>query len=426
MSRRAQSNAGSTGFLRSTGIVTVAGIAAGFLQYAFHWYAARNLEVAAYGDVSALLSLVFMAGLPASVIQTAIAKSVAESAAAGRLDLARGVLRRSVRGLLWPAILVGGALSVTSPLLTRMMHAHSVWVVAVTGPVISLLILLPVWRGAAQGLRDFVALGLSQVFEGVVRLGACVALVALGAGAVGAMGASVAAIAAAIVAVYPSLRVLRPVSVADAAAEFRALKQFLVPVAAALCGYAAISNVDVAVVKVFFPSKEAADYAAAAVLGRSVLYISVAVTTVMLPVVAHDTARARRSRRVLAQSFVLSGLMCGACAAVLAGAADGIAVGVFGAQYASIAPLVRWYSLAMLPMVPLNTLVSYELGRGRLGFLFVLIPAAVAHTVLLCLCHTGLFSVIVLVATSGTVVSLLVAGSMFRGRGRALAKSKQG
>lgn len=440
MSCGQQSEADGGTFLRSTGVVVIAGIGASLLQISFHWVAARQLSPGTYANVNTLLSILFMAGLPVSVIQTGVATSIAELAAQGRFDVGGDLLRRTIRGLLWPAVCCGGALVVGSPVLARHLRVEPVSAVAVTGPIVALLVLLPVWRGAAQGLRNFAVFGLSQLSEGTVRLLALGVALRFHGGATGVVGTSLAALLAAMLTIAPALRRLSKTpglrvrvpasegarlgddaasradvshssrSPADASEAFDALRRFLVPVSAALTCFALISNVDVVLVKAFFPLRVAGDYAAAAVVARAVLYISVAVTTVMLPTVAHQTAQAKKPRRVLVESLAISGLMCGTCAAVLALFATGIATAAFGVQYAGIGPLVRGYALALLPMVPLNTLINYELGRNRTAFLRVLVPLTILHVTLVYAFHADAAAVLGISAVSRTFSGLALTG----------------
>ena len=159
---------------------------------------------------------------------------------------------------------------------------------------------LGVRRGYIQGVHAFRALAINFMLEGLVRLGGLSLLIGLGMGVKGAVLSSSLAVVVCYFAAIPSpgLVSLRrhgvPIS-------FREGLQAIV----FFSGQTVINNIDIVLVKHFFPPAEAGFYAAVALVGRLVNMCAWSVVNTMFPVSAGAGEDEQEGRPVLMTSLLL-------------------------------------------------------------------------------------------------------------------------
>jgi O-antigen/teichoic acid export membrane protein len=133
--------------------------------------------------------------------------------------------------------------------------------------------------------------------------------------------------------------------------------------------FVALTQFDYILVRVFCSAEQASQYAAAAVLAKSVLWLPVGIVIALFPTVASHAARSRTSRHLLFQSLgmalITSGLVAGALAA---GAGVWIRL-LYGPKFAEAAPYLGWLSLIYLPMALVLVVDNYQLALHRARFI---------------------------------------------------------
>src|SRR5262249_20698234 len=147
--------------------------------------------------------------------------------------------------------------------IAEYLNLPSPWMMGILAVGIAVYAPLGVKRGAMQGACAFPRLGKNFVLEAFTRFAVETGLVLAGYGAVGAVGA----VSASGIAAYFLPRVPPDLRAQPAAAEPPSFAEALQAIVF-FVGQVIINNVDILLVKHFFPSDPAGIYAAIAQIGR--------------------------------------------------------------------------------------------------------------------------------------------------------------
>jgi O-antigen/teichoic acid export membrane protein len=270
-------------------IMLVAMMLVNVFNFAYNMVMARMLGPAAFGNINAAVTLLLLASCVSLAFQLVCAKFVARSHA----DSGKAAVVRNLLGKAWIVSLVLGALLfVAQRPIASFLNVPSPWIIGILALGIAAYAPLGVKRGAMQGVCAFPRLGTNFVLEAVVRFFVGAGLVVAGYGVLGAVGAiSAAVISACFLPRLPSrLRVEPGTSEPLLLAEAVQAIVFFV-------GQVIINNIDILLVKHYFPSDPAGVYAAISQIGRLLYFASwFGVVNAMFPVAAAASAEPTKAQ----------------------------------------------------------------------------------------------------------------------------------
>ena len=281
----------------STALVSAAFLATNALAYAFTVLAARALAPASYGELAALLSVLLVASVPATGVQTAAALHLG-GGAAGRDVVAR---------LHATALLVGAAVCAVGVLAVAPLQA----LLHLAGPAALgwlVLVLLPTtlvagYQGQLQGAGRHRRLAVLTLGFGAAKLVGATAGLLLGGTPTAALAGMAAGTAAG--AVLGWLLCDRPGVARGVAVPLRAA---LVASGARL-GFVLLLNLDVLLARHHLPGPLAGEYAVAAVFAKVAFWLPQGIGVVLLPRLADPDHRRRRLTAALAVVAAVGGLL---------------------------------------------------------------------------------------------------------------------
>jgi len=162
-----------------------------------------------------------------------------------------------------------------------------------------------------------------------------------------------------------------------------------------------LTNIDVVVVRSSFAGVEAGRYCAVATLGKSILYLSTAVTTILFPKTVEHRTLKRESKRMVRRSLCAVALISLAVTGVFFLLYSRIIGGLFGVGYLTDRSLLGLYGLAMTSYALVGVWFYYYLGVGHSYYVCALLVGAVVQWALLKLFGTSLLSVVVVLIGMG-------------------------
>lgn len=238
-----------------------------------------------------------------------------------------------------------------------------------------------VGRGILQGELRFATLATTFVVEMVVRVSLGISLVAAGFGVEGAT----VALTASFIATWVHVRWVnrgRPAGRLDQH-SLRPVLRYAAPVGLLLLAQIIINNGDVLIAKRFLDPFTAGIYAAIALVGRAVFFLSWSVATTLFP------ASAQRHE----SGGQANGLMWAGCGVLVAigvaatggaGLLGGTVLGrVFGPEYADVSRPLAWYAMATSLFAIANLIATHHLSTGRIREALVLLVGGGLQTSLL-------------------------------------------
>jgi len=362
-------------------------------NYIYNLIMGRWLGPSLFADLSLIVTLLLIVTfLTAPVQMTAARYSAIHTADGDTKTLA------SLRRFIWfVALGLGLALAVFfvafSKVLQNFFHTQSFLSFIIFGAALPFAMLQSVERGILQGRTNFKILAISYQVEMWSRLLVSIGLVALGFSVDGAVaGISLSFLFTWLVA-KSAVHGLDTKEIPSMDMRL-GLLAFAAPVLVSQLGQILINNSDVILVKRYFETSDAGQYAALALIGRIVFFATWSVVTTMFPIVAQKQKMGEPHTHLL---WISLGIVLGVSAPVvlLTFAAPEFVVRIlFGEKYLGVAPLLWLYALATSLYAMANVVINYRLslGMGReTGFA---VAAGIAQVVGIILFHRTLAQVV--------------------------------
>ncbi len=351
---------------------------------------ARMLGAAGFGDASALYTLLMLLSAVTLAFQIVTSKFIARnSELITKAQIYAGMIRRAWRVGIGIALAMGiGSAYLKSYFNLPAQHDLILLAIA-TGVYIP----LGVRRGKMQGCYDFRALAINVVIEVAVKFGAALLFLHFDMGVTGVMTAVLLSIVAAYLAGGPGAQYRRTaglIKVAPFGESMHAVLYFV--------GQVILSNLDILLVKHFFPLPEAGVYAAVALVGRVVFMLCWSVVSSMFPVTASQTHR-QVGRSVLYTGLFLVGTVTSVFIAGIALVPESLWNHLLGQRFllgttASFSPLLTQYA-GMTAIYCIGVvLMMYEISRRTGIGAWVQLGASVLLTAGIWLYHDSLSQVI--------------------------------
>ena len=137
------------------------------------------------------------------------------------------------------------------------------------------------------------------------------------------------------------------------------------------CTQILINNGDILLVTHFFDATTAGQYAALALVGRVVYFVTWMFIMVLLPEVIQKRKSGESTRPLLLKYFALISLLSGSIVLLCFTVPKLLIQILFGAAYLEMAPLLGWYALATALFALANVFTYYYLALDRFGPMFL-------------------------------------------------------
>ena len=170
--------------------------------------------------------------------------------------------------------------------------------------------------------------------------------------------------------------------------------------------FASLTNIDVVLAAYYLPDDVAGVYAAAALVGKVVLFLPAAIVTVLLPKAAVRTAAGLSPHKILIASAAVTLMITLSATILLSLVPEELLVRAFGADYRDATDLLGWFGLAMTAAALVNIYLSVYFAERDARFPLVVLGAAVVQIVGIALWHSEPRSIVLvtLVCCSAAMV----------------------
>gem|GEM_PF-1875423 len=390
---------------------------------AYHRVMSGNLGQG-YAQLAAIIGVINLVGVVTNGLGTYLAKVYARAAA---LSGPAWVRVSFLRHLPYVGLLILGlagfmALAKAPVVGYLKLDTDGIYWLALALVVSSLV--LAVVRAALQGLHRFNTLGTSVIAEGLGRVVFASAMVFRGQEVAGALrGSFYGALLGLGVASF-GLFGLGPAEGQGGGEAKQGWMRRLGELSTdtlALGLFSLLCFLDLFAAKHHWTEAAAADYSRMALVAKSFLYAGSALVLVLLPAVSAARARGQDTRPLLLKFLAAHAALLLAGLAVVWAMTPWIIHLLCGPQasFDSLAPMVRWYSLAVVPLALSQLVLLYHLALGRRLPVLLMALVTLAYYVLLELFH----------ASAGQLVACLGAASglaLLSGLLLALGPAKKG
>jgi O-antigen/teichoic acid export membrane protein len=388
--------------IRAGVVLSIATLVFNGAAYLYNVVCIRYLGSRVYGDVAAMLALFALVSLPLASIQNLLAREVAQLSSVGAIG---SLLRRST-GI---AAAIGFGLVAVGLVLVHpirdFLNVESTTTVLAGISAIFFAVVAVVLYGFLQGLLRFNALGVTYGLSGISRLVLVIPVLILGYGASGALFVNTFAAFLAVAIAAIALRKLWWPEEAETTARLDR-RQAAVLLIGSLA-FASLTNVDVLLAAYFLPDHLVGVYAAAALVGKMVLFLPAAVVMVLLPKAATRAAAGVTSRGIVLASVAVTLVVTLSATAVLAVVPESLLVWAFGGDFRESTALLGWFGLAMSACALLNVYLSVYFAERKARFPLLVLAAAVAQIVAVSVWHPNPRAIVLVTLTCVGAVLLI-------------------
>lgn len=337
-----------------------------------------------YAQLATLLAMVNVLSAMTNGLSTTLVRAFgADAELAGP-----GAVKARLLAILKPGLLGLGAFTLVLllllPLLGLYLKVPSLALTAMVAMIFALGVVVLAVRAATQGLHHFRSLGLSMLLDGLGRVGLAWVLVLKGlgvmAGLLGMLGGQALSLGGALT----GLMGLGPTHPRESAAAAR--RHWIHDVrevasdSLALTLFALMGYLDLFVLKHHYPDLRATLYSRTALVAKSFMFLAGAFYLVLLPATARAVAAGRDARPLLLKFLAAAAALNAVGLAFVWAFPEFCLRTLTGPDPATLtmAPLVRWFSLAVVPMALAQLVLGYLLAQRQKG----LVPALAGLTLL--------------------------------------------
>lgn len=357
-----------------------------------------------YSTLLTMLNLMLIVGTPMEAVRTATAHFAARAVQAGDRGAVLLLLRTWGLRLLGLGLLLTAMTLVFRAEIAAWFHFDGVGPVLVTAITLPGLLLVPMLAGALQGLQSFVWMSLGLQALSILRLAGGAAFVWwIRASPSGGLCGQTLGVAAALgVGCWGLSRLLRRAS--PARMDLRGTGGYLGRSLVALSAFAVLMMMDVLLVKHYVPGT-AEDFARAATVARSVIFLPMPIALAMFPKVVSAGHLTPESRRIFWKALALVGglVLCGVGGCLLL---PGLPLKVlYGVATPEAERLVRWVVLAMTPVSLVYLLLNFEMAQHRFRSIPLLWAGALLYVVGSIFCHGSAIQITWMLAAGSTLAA---------------------
>jgi len=384
------SDTSGASLIRGGGILVVATMAANAGNYLLNVVLGRWLTPAEFADANLMVTLMLLITAVAVSLQLIGARFAGIHAANGAPELTASLAASLRRRAAYGGVLVMAILALGATTWRDFFNSESALPFVILGLGMPAYLVQAVGRGVMQGELNFGPLAASFLWEMVARVAIGVVLVAAGFGVNGAT----VALTVSFLVTWLVVRRSEDRSRGNAglviaagreatATMWTAVRRYSGPVAVLLLGQIIINNGDVLMSKRFLEPDAAGVYAAVALVGRAVFFMSWSVATTLFPAATQREESGEETDSLLYGGLAVVAVL-GTVATLGARLLGGQVLGrVFGEAYGGVSSELSQYALATAVFAMANLIVSHHLALGRVREAVLLVAGGVVQTVLL-------------------------------------------
>lgn len=395
-------------FFMSSAVLFIGSLFVGVANYLYQFLMARMLPVAAYGELQSLLALLSIITVFSSAISLVVTKYTAGFTAQNNFNKIYSLLVLFSKKI----FVITGFCYLIFVLLSG--HIANFLNLNVALPVVLLGISFvfgfsnSITWGILRGMQKFKEFSVLSLIQAFLKIIFSVVLVKLGFEVNGAVGAVVLSSVLGYFACFYPIRFLFKQKIESI--EGKKIFQYSFPVFFTLLSTTLLWSMDIIMVKHFFSAQVAGEYAALAMIGRIIFFITGPISSVMFPMAADAHAASRFPAKVLKKAIVLVSAIGGAIVLGYFLLPDLVIRLLVGVKFIGIRPYLGWYALAMFLYSLVSLFSNYFLSVGEVKSAYIVVVGAVLQMICLLLFHESIGQIIWVVSVVMLCTLMLLLG----------------
>ena len=389
----------------SSFIMITSAVVAGIGNYLYHFLMGRMLGPADYGILTALISLSYLLGIPASGLNLVIIKFVSTLKGKKQIGAIRVLFKNVNKKLLPFSLLILLIFLFLSPLIASFLHLPSSLPFIIVLAAFFISIFSVVNYATLQGFLRFGSLAISNILGTFVKLTVTIILVIWGLKVYGALfGLLIGGIVGYLFTLF-LLRFLFQTKPQKLKLQSREMFNFAFPAFFSIFAFTSLYTSDVILVRHFFPGQQSGFYGALSTLGKVIFFAASPVVSVAFPMISERYANGGKYRNLLWISLGLVGIICLFVTGAYFLFPTLIIKLLFGRTYLPVASLLGYFGIFLSLYSFSFLLVNFCLSIKKTKIVFLPVMAAVFQIILIWFFHQNFQQVIWI---SITIMALLL------------------
>lgn len=363
---------------------------ANFGNYLFHFLMARTLGPVDYGVLESLISLLYFLGVPLSALSLVIVKYVSGY---------KGERRYGAIGkffwILNKVFFLGGlgfffAFLLLIPFLKSFLHLQQTSPLIIIAAIGFTGLFININRSFLQGTLKFAELSFVSISETFCKLFLAGGLVFLGLKINGAVAAIlISGILAYFFSYFFLKKAVKKINLKENLHGREILNYFL-PVFFGILALTSFYTSDIILARHFLPAKEAGFYAALAVLGKIIFFVSSPIISVMFPLISEKQTEIKKHGRFFFQSLILVGFICLSMSALYFLFPDLIIGLLFGKEFLESAKYLYLFAVFLSLYSLCALLINFYLAIKKTRIIVLPILTAMIQIILILFFHQNI------------------------------------
>lgn len=389
-------------------IVVIGNLLANFFNFLFNIYMTRNLSNADYGVLASIISVISFPALIAAASIPLVINFAGGYFAKGNLDMARGFYYKIMKFFFIVGLVIFILFLLFIPTLSDFLHIHDVPLLIMTSFIIFVGMISVINIAFIQAKLAFGSQVLVSMVGAIGKLALGVPAVMLGFMVNGVVGAIfISALIAYVVSFYP-LKFIFDKKKKVPQIQTNELLRYGIPSTLTWIGLTSLITIDILLVKHFFDPTSAGIYAALALIGKVIYYVSSPIGSVMFPIVVQKYS----NNENFSNTFKLALLLVFAPSLVLTllyflFPDPTILFFTKKTENLIVSPLLMLFGVFMSLYTLLYIIANFYLSIKKTKVFIPILIGAIAQIVLILLYHQT-FEQIIIISTLITAVLVII------------------
>lgn len=387
----------SNPLLTGSGIVFVASFVANLFNYGFNLSMGRMLSVEDYGLLIALTSLLILLSIFQIIFSNLFAKFSAIYTTGKNNEGMTELTSGGGKIVFLFSCVIGLGVVFLSPLIASFLHVDNIAFIFLIALAVFLSLLLAVPIGFFQGQLRFFLTSALTVLQPLTKLVTGLVFVYMGYQIMGALFALVASFLIPLLLGIWILRKRIHFSSTKLSPEFKKeFKKYLYTFFLAGIGMTILTSTDVIFVRHFFEGTTAGQFAALALMGKAIFYLTMPINFVFFPIIAQKIEKKEETRSTIFTAATIVTIVS-ASAAVFYFLNPMFVISIFfpGEEYKVVAPFLGFFALYIVIYSLMTLFYNFFLSSGKKVVYKFTLAAASLQVALFTLFNDTLYQIIV-------------------------------
>jgi len=388
----------------NSGIVFVGAMISNIGAYLYHLIVGRILGPSGYGELSSLISLLYIFGVPTIVLQTVLVKYFSTCKARQSSGQAKYLFKKMMKILLAILIPMFAVLCFCSPLVAEFLNLSGTRVVFWVFLLFVISTLSALNTSVIQGFQLFIWFSVLTAGGSLLKLFISIPFAY--------HGVEMTMIASFLIATVLYVLYFVPMRFIFFSKEERMditkkdIVRYSIPTFFTLLGMTAIYSMDIVLAKHYLTSLDAGIYSSVAVLGKVIFYASSAIGTVLFPVLAERFAKGKDTFPIIKLSVVLVAIVSLGVTMIYTVFPITVVHLLFGTSFDAAASYLGIFAVFITIYSIVNIIVLACLAIEKMHVHFFTCVAAMLQILLIAFYHESLLNIIYI--NIGVASALLV------------------